>query len=123
MKKDMLETEHTDAPADDFENGLVQMPEVASAMEMGEEDSAGAGSGLDSSNTGLDSSNTSNEREDNAIAFGKTEHRNVIRSKILVFVVLLMATALVSFFTYFFMKQGETETFESKVGFNDDASL
>lgn len=75
--------------------------------------------GLDESN--FDSSRTdmvqtsSNEREDSNVVFAKKENRNVMRSKILVSVVLLLATALVSFLTYYFLRKEEKQDFESQV--------
>ncbi|KAG7358840.1 adenylate/guanylate cyclase [Nitzschia inconspicua] len=69
---------------------------------------------LDSSRADGTGSSSSIEREDNVPVFAKKENKNVLRSKILVFIVLLLATGLVSFFTYYFLSQEEKGNFEAQ---------
>ena len=89
------------------EDSPIMNPEADGSVEPSSE--------LDSSRTGTGSS-SSNDREDNAApVFAKREHRNVVRSKVLVILVLLMAAILVSFFTYYFLSQEEQDDFESQV--------
>ena len=77
----------------------------------------GSASGNSVSNTSRpETSTSSNEKEDNAAAvLAQREHRHVVRSKALVFVVLLLAAALVGFFTYWFLSESEKAAFESQV--------
>ena len=63
-----------------------------------------------------ETSTSSFEKEENAAAvLAQREHKHVMRSKALVFVVLLLAACLVGFFTYWFLSQSEKEAFESQV--------
>ncbi|KAL3905467.1 MAG: hypothetical protein SGILL_009667 [Bacillariaceae sp.] len=75
-----------------------------------------ASSGNAESNTsGPDTTTSSSEKEENAAAvLAQREHSQVLRSKALVFLVLLLAASLVGFFTYWFLSQSEKEAFESQ---------
>ena len=75
------------------------------------------GSGSGSAPTSRpETSTSSNEKEENAAAvLAQKENKNVLRSKALVFLVLLLAAALVGFFTYWFLSESEKAAFESQV--------
>lgn len=68
------------------------------------------------SSSGNTPTNVSESEDDNgATRLGRNETKNVNRSKILVYLVLLMAAIIVGFATYFFLAKGEEATFEQQV--------
>mmetsp|Transcript_46094 Transcript_46094/g.112591 ORF Transcript_46094/g.112591 Transcript_46094/m.112591 type:complete len:126 (+) Transcript_46094:1006-1383(+) len=70
--------------------------------------------GLDSS-LGPEESTSSNERSDLSPTLAAKESKQVLRSKILVYVVLLVSAATVAGFTYYFLSQEENSGFETQV--------
>jgi hypothetical protein len=70
--------------------------------------------GFDSSR-GLEESTSSNERSEISPALAAKETKQVLRSKILVYFVLLVSAATVAGFTYYFLSQEEDNNFETQV--------
>ena len=70
--------------------------------------------GFDTSHT-PEESTSSNDRSDVSPALAAKESKQVIRSKILVYLVLLASAATVAGFTYYFLSQEEKNDFETQV--------
>ncbi|KAG7354797.1 adenylate/guanylate cyclase [Nitzschia inconspicua] len=109
FNKEATGTEPSDTPSEDL-----IMPKLYPTVGASDEESKEYCSELDSSHPDVTSSNSSNEPDDTVPVFAKKENKNVLRSKILVFAVLLLATGLVSFFTYYFLSQEEKGNFEAQ---------
>ena len=70
--------------------------------------------GFDTSHT-PEESTSSNDRSDMSPALAAKESKQVFRSKILVYLVLLVSAATVAGFTYYFLSQEEKNDFETQV--------
>ncbi len=92
--------------------------ELAESNYVDGHDMSEPGSGYDVSTTHQDTGHDSNSSDQDstiAVYAAKKENRNVFRSKILVFTVLLIAAVLVGFFTYYFLSQEEENDFYNQV--------
>jgi hypothetical protein len=118
-----LNTEHDaeetfeEKTAEIVHSSRVTFDELRVGMDL---DSSRPGSVHDGSSTHQDTgheSTSSDHREDSSLVAyaAQKENRNVFRSKILVFTVLLIAAVLVGFFTYYFLNQEEVNDFHAQV--------
>jgi hypothetical protein len=91
-----------EAEADDSINGSSEHGSVSSMR-------------FDGTSAHGEESSSSNERSDLSPALAAKETRQVNRSKILVYLVLLVSAVTVGYFTYYFLSQEEENNFETQV--------
>jgi hypothetical protein len=72
-------------------------------------------SGRSSSENRRESTSESSDSEEGAVLVGLKETKNVNRSKLLVYLVLLFAALTVGFATYYFLDKEEEKAFEQSV--------